>query len=471
MTGLVLSLALAAADPCAPVGAEGPPDPTAAAAYRSAAEQELAAGNREGAVIAWRAAAGRDPTDGASRAALARACAQAGAHPAGEGAFERGLRLMDGGDCRAAAQAFAAARGESPAGSAALLEGICRYECGDDAAAVRALREAEGHAAHRDEARFYLGLVALRAGDGPLALALFEAAGSDPALAGASADLARRARLEGPWVVALTADSGWDSNVTLAPTGVPAPAPEGGAVYALTGAALFRPPGAGGLYLRGSGFAHNPVDFPAWSVRGLDAAAGWEFRPEAGRLALEYDFAAVSFGAEPYLTAHRLLASGELRLGPARLGATYFARFEDYASAWVGFGGVLHRAEVRAGLAPLPPVALVLAYGLGRDDTRDPVLAYVVHGPRAELRLALARRLAAGLAAAIGWRTYDRLDPALSVRRRDLELAAVAFAELELGGGVRARASLEGRRVVSNAPALEYHKIVPSLGLGYVRGF
>lgn len=469
MIALALTLALAAADPCAPIAPapDAPRDAAAAGEYRAVGDEELAAGHEEAAAAAYRAAAALDPGDAAAREALARLCAARG--PAA--AFQRGLARMDAGDCRAAADAFAEARAARPDPSAALLEGICRTELGDDEGAARALREAEVHPAHRDEARFYLGLLALRAGDGPAASALFEAARSDPALAGAAGELARRARGEGRWVVALSAESGWDSNVTLAPTGEPAVSPESDGLYALSGSVAFRPGGTRGPYLRASGFLHEPLELGAYAVRGADGAAGWQLRRGSARGLLEYGLSGRTFGGDPYLTAHRLLASGDLRAGPVVLGAAYLVRFESYASGWADFSGTLQRAEVRAGFAPASRLALTLAYGLGRDAARDPVLSFLEHGPRAEVRILLSPRVRAGLDAAVAWRDYDRFDADLAARRRDVQLDGAAFLEVEVAPGLRARLAIEGRRTTSTVPALEYDKVVPALGLSYVRGF
>jgi tetratricopeptide (TPR) repeat protein len=460
----LLALALTAADPCGPVAPAADPDALAAAEYRAVGDQELAAAHPEAASVAYRAAAALG--DSAARSALARLCAARG--PAQ--ALRRGLAQMDAGDCRAAAASFAEARAADPNPSAALLEGICRYELGEDEPAARCLREAEANASHREEARFYLGLLALRAGEGAEASSLFEAARSDPALADSADALARRARLEGRWTVALSAESGWDSNVTLAPSGLAAAPPQADALYALSGAVLFRPDGARGPYLRASGFLRDPVQLGAYSVRGVDGAAGWQLMGDTARGVLEYDFAWRTFGGAPYLGAHRLLASGDVRAGPAVLGAAYLVRFDSYATGWTDFSGTLQRGEVRAGFSLAPWAAVTIAYGLGRDATRDPVLSYLEHGPRAEVRLALSRTVRGGVEAAMAWRGYDRSDPALGTLRRDVQLDAAAFLELELASGLRARLSLDARRTSSSAPAAEYGKIVPALGMTYARG-
>jgi tetratricopeptide (TPR) repeat protein len=128
---------------------------------------------------------------------------------------------MDDRDWRGAAAAFQAARKGDAGPSAALLEGICRHELGEEDEAAALLREAAAYPPHREEAQLYLGLVALRTGSSSEAAALFESASANPALEHAAADLARLARRDGRLVLSVFAESGWDSNVNLAPSGTP----------------------------------------------------------------------------------------------------------------------------------------------------------------------------------------------------------------------------------------------------------
>ena len=466
MIPLAAALLLAAVDPCAPVDPTGAPEPETAAAYREIAEEELARGGLDAAAAAFRAAAAADPADLRSREALRQLC-DAGA----EDPLARGLRLMDAGDCRAAAAAFREARAGAPRPSAALLEGICRYELGDDVAAEAALREAEAHPPHRAEARLYLGLLALRAGDRERGLALLDAARGSPALEEAADALARAARLGGRVVLSLAAEGGWDSNVNLAPTGEPALAREADAVAALRAAALVRPWREAGPYLRVAGLLHEPLELRSYAVRGYDAAGGW--RGGAGRadLLLEYAYGARTFGGDPYVSFHRLLASAWLRSRRASAGVTGFVRLESYASAWSGFDGTLAGGEVRAAWLPSPRVRLSVAYAVARDATEDDLLSYLEHGPRAEVRIVPAAGLRLGAEAGAARRAYDRFDVALGVTRRDTLLDAVAYAERDLAGGWALRLSVEARGAASNVAALEYVKVVPALGLVWARGF
>lgn len=466
MTGLVLALLLGAADPCAPVVSAAKPSEAAARAYRQVADSELATGSTETAVSAYRDALANDASDDASRAALRRICEA----PPAPDPFREGLRRMDAGEYRAAAEAFHEVRGGADAApSAALLEGICRFELGEDEAGRLLFEEAAAYPPHRDEARLYLGLLALRAGSAAKAGALFQSAAENPALERVASDLARLSRRDGRLVLSFLAESGYDLNVTLAPNGTPGGPPAADGLYALSGAALFRPKGTEGPYLRLGGFLQEQMQLGAYDFDGFDAAGGWQLgRGERGFLA-EYDYAARRFGGASYLSAHRLLGSGWLRAGRALLGASYLARFESYAPAWSRFSGTIQRAEARASVLLTPDVRLGVAYGLGRDAANDAVLSWIEHGPRAELRVALGRALL-GADLSATWRAYDAYDAALLARRADTYLDAAAFAEWDLDGRFSVRAALLGRRALSNVPTFAYDKLLPTIGIGYTIG-
>ena len=465
MSGLVLAVMLASPDPCASVEPAARPDRAAARAYRTVAESELVAGSVETAVSSYRDAIANDPADDESREALVRLCRL----PPPPDPFREGVRLMDAGEYRAAAEAFRSARPGDAAPSAALLEGICRFELGDDDEARALFQEAAAYPPHREEARLYLGLVALRGGAAAEATALFESAATNPALERMAGDLARLARRDGRLVLSVAAESGWDSNVTLAPNGTPSGPVESDGLYAFSANALFRPQGSEGPYLRAGGFLQDQMQVSAYDFGGFDAAAGWQLGRGGQGLLAEYDYGARRFGGASYLSAHRLLGSAWLRTGSVLLGASYLVRFESYAPAWSAFSGTLQRAELRASLLATPAVRLGLAYGVGRDAARDSVLSWLEHGPRAELRIAVGRVLL-GADASLAWRPYDAYDPSLSARRADRYLDGAAFAEWDLDGGLSLRLSLLGRKALSNVPAFAYDKLLPTVGIGYTLG-
>ena len=469
---LALAVSLAASSPppspgpCAPPAALAP-DPAAAEAYRAVAETELARGDVDTAAVAYREAAARDPGDAGSREALARLCAD-GDRP---DPFAEGIARLEAGDPAGALRSLRAAqRGGAPPPAVALLEGICHYDLGEDEAAEPLLRAAEAAPAHRDTARLYLGLLRLRAGDARDAAALFDAAGTGPSLALVAGDLGRLARREGPLVLSLLAESAWDSNVTLAPADE-TPGPEGDASAGLTASALWRPRGTSGPYARAAAGLAQQLSLGAYDVSALDGAVGWQERFRTLTVAAEYDLGARTLGGARYLTAQRLLASAVWTRGGAALSASYAARFEDYASAYQAYSGVVHRGELRLSL-PLGDAARVsVAYGGARDLADARSLSYTEHGPRAELRVALGGRLRLGLEAGAAFRSYDAFDAALGDTRRDTLLDAAALAELDLGDHLTARVALQGRVATSSVPALEYDKLVPSVGLLWVGGF
>lgn len=465
MTGLVLAMILGGVDPCAPVPPAAQPNATAARVYRDVGASELAAGSVETAVSAYRDALANDPADGESREALRRICEA----PPAPDPFREGIQRMDAGEYGAAAQAFHEVRGGDAAPSAELLEGICRFELGEDEAARLLFEEAAAYPPHRDEARLYLGLLALRAGAAAEAGALFHSVAENPTLERAASDLARLARRDGRLVLSFLAESGWDSNVTLTPNGTPGGPPAADALYAFSGGALYRPQGSEGPYLRLGGFLQDQRHLAAYDFGGFDAAGGWQLGRGGHGFVAEYDYAARWFGGAPYLSAHALLGSGWIRAGRALFGASYLARFESYAPGWSRFSGTVQRAEVRASLLATADVRLGLAYGVGRDAASDSVLSWIEQGPRAELWVVAGHALL-GAQASMTWRGYDAYDPALSARRADRYLDAAAFAEWDLDGRLSLRVSALARRALSNVPAFEYDKLLLTVGVGYALG-
>lgn len=467
MTALLLAVALLATDPCAPPPPPaGAPEPGAAEAYRKVGDAERAAGSLETAAVAYREALASDPADAAARAALDALCRAQRA----ESPFRRGMSRLEAGDRRGAVEAFREARAAGPDTSASLMEGVALYELGDDAEAGRRFAEAREDPAHRQAADLYLGFIALRAGEGAEAARRFEAAATSPDLAPLAAGLLPLARRTGRLLLAAAADGLWDSNAQLAPTGTPLGTSSDGAAN-LSASALYRPLGESGPYLSASGFFHEQVRFGELDQAGLAGSAGWQLGRGSRALLAEYGYEDRTLNGAQFLGAHRLLAAGWLPAGPLTLAASYLVRFESYqGTLYQPFSGTLQRAEVSAA-APLGPAARVLvAYGLARDSADLPALSFVEHGPRAELRLALAPGLRLGLQAALAWRPYDAFDAQLGVARSDATLDGAARLEWDLAERVVLRGGVEGRRNWSSASALDYLRVVPMLGIGFVTG-
>ncbi len=456
------ALAFAAADPCSPVDTAPARDPAVAAAYRAVAEGEAARGARETAILAYRSAAALDPDDAASRRALERYCRQG----APDDALQQGMARMDAGDLRGAVAAFRAARARGDDPTLDLMEGICHYELGEDADAEPLLRSAARSPQDADVASLYLGLAALRAGEAAKAAALFDAASASPGIAPVAADLSRLARTDGRWALTLSAESGYDSNLNLAPL-QGQPSREGDGVYALGATGIYRPRGADGPYLRAQGILDQGFRIGAYDVAGGDLAGGWQLRSGRWSGLAEYDLGYRTFGGSPFLLSNRVLASAWTVVGGATLGASYLARFESYMSGFSPFSGTVQAGELRAAFGIGSRARLALAYGLARDAAHLAILSFVEHGPRAELRVAAARGVRLGVDAGTTFRSYDVFDPTLGARRTDTYLDAGAVAEWDVAPGWTAHVAVRGRRAISDVPGFEYGKLVPAIGLAY----
>jgi hypothetical protein len=460
----LLALAASSADPCAPLTPRAP-DPAAAAHYRSIALAERDRGAPSTAAVAFRSAAERDPLDVGSRAELARLCQESKEDP-----FASGVALLDAGDPRGALRAFHAARGAGPRTPAlALMEGICLVELGEDDRAEPLLRLAEATPAQRDVARLFLGVVRLRAGDAPGAAALFAAARESRGLAPAAEALGRLARRDGRLVLSLLVESGWDSNVTLAPSSDPSAA-EGDGFGGVSGAVLWRPLGPSGPFARGDAGLSRQVTQSAYDLAAFDVGGGLQLRRRSLALVGEYAFGTRTLAGAPYLSTHRLLASAVLGTRTT-LATAYSARFERYAGDYRSYSGVLHRAGARLGFPLGAAARLDLGYGGARDLADAAELAYLEHGPGVELRVALRPRLRLALDASVAFRRYDEADPALGTTRADTVAQAVAAAELDLGKHLVGRLSVRGEVARSNVDAFSYGKVVPVLGILWIDGF
>jgi hypothetical protein len=245
----------------------------------------------------------------------------------------------------------------------------------------------------------------------------------------------------------------------------------GAGLYGLGAAALFRPSGPSGPYLRGSGFLRQQLQLRAYDVGGVEAAAGWQVtRGDHGALA-EYAYAFRTFGASPFMSAHRLSGAAWLAAGGLNWSARYAGQLEDYLSSTLGgFSGALHHAELRAALPVGSGGWVALAYLGSLEAARLGITSYREHGPRADARLLLSTRLRLGATAGVTFRAYDEYDAVIGVRRSDRYLDGSLLAEYDLAPGWTARGSLEGRRALSNAPAFQYDKLVPMIGLAWQMG-
>jgi hypothetical protein len=467
------ALALAVVDPCAPVVPASTPDREAAAQARAVAGEEEAAGQAETAAAAWRLAASLDPADATAPAALRRLCRPRDAAAEGD-PFGAGVRAMDAGRYADAAERFRAVRAGSGRVDAALLEGICRYELGEDAEATRLLREAEAEAAHRETARLYLGLLALREGAAREASTLFDEAASNPLLAPFARDLARSAAWDGPLLLTLLAEAGYDSNVSLTSAQV-GPSNKGDALGGLSLGAVARPFGANGPFLRATAGAQEYARLERYDLTLLEGAAGWRWWKDGTGVTGEYAYGSRTLDGNAYLTTNRLLATGALSLGPVTLGAAWQGRWESYATAYSPWSGFAQRADGRVTVALGPRLRLGAGWSWARDATDDPVLAWSEQGPRADLRWLQGARSRLLLEAGAAVRTWDRHDPGViyeasasaSAVQRDVIVEGSAAWEWDLNARTTFRLGVLVRTESSNVPAFDYGaKVVPTASIG-----
>ncbi len=242
---------------------------------------------------------------------------------------------------------------------------------------------------------------------------------------------------------------------------------------AFTASALYRPNGESGPYLRASGLYSQQFQIETFDLGGLSGAVGWQLGRPNRRLLAEYDYDYRTLGGSPFLSAHRLLASGWLAAGDVILSATYFARFESYQSSlYSPFSGTLQSAEAKAMVPFGKWVWLGVGYGAGRDATDQSSYSWIQHGPRAQLRWQLGRSARVGVEASVTFRPYDNVATynGAQVKRSDTFLDALALVEYDLADRWTARFSVEGLRAFSNVTNFDFLKVVPVLGLVYVTG-
>jgi hypothetical protein len=469
MLGMMTAIALAATDPCARVEPAAAPDVIAAAQYRAVAQEEQAAGDRAAAAAAWRLAAENDPSDARSRAALAALCREAPGGRATRDPLQEATRLLDADRYREAAALLRETRRTHPTSDAALLEGICRYELGEDAEAARLFREAETDATHRDTARLYLGLLALRGGSAGEAASLFDAAADNPALSSLARDLARSARWDGPIVASVLLEGGYDSNVRLTttqPTTGGKKLQNGDAVGGVSAVILGRPLGANGPFVRAAGAVQQFASLDQYDFRSGEAAAGARWWKGGTGVTAEYSFADRTLGGSAYLTTHRLLATGSVGLGPLALSATWWGRWEDYAIPYRSYSGFAQRAEARVGASLGAKARLGVGWSLGRDDADLSTLSWTEQGPRADLTLLVAPKKRLTFEAGLAFRSYDEFDPALGVKAWETVFDAAAAFEWDVARHATLRFSLLARTSDSNVEGYVYSKVVPSAAIG-----
>ncbi len=453
----LLALLLTATNPCAPPEPAAKKDPALAQAYVEVGESEA---DHPDAREAFLEALRLDPANARAQAGFQAACRPQ------DDRFNRARSLMDAGDRAAAIRLFEEVRAEGPSPPAALLEGICLYELEQDGPAETLLLEAESDESVADSARFFLGLIARRRGEQAEAERLFAdvAQGTSPVREQADR-LLRESRAAPALSISLLAESGYDSNVTLSPSG----APVGGDGLGSLAAALSWKP-IGGLFARATGFYRAETQLYDYNLGAVGGALGYVLGPASRQLSAEYDYDFVALGNAPYLSANRLVVSGRLGLGALSLAAAYGARFENYRTSTTSpFSGTLHGALLSAALRVAESAWVEVSYRGARDLAMYPETSYLEHGPAAALRLASGAFRASAEASA-AFRLYDAMDPALGVQRRDVLLDAAAVGEWDLTDRFTLRLSLGGRDAISNVPELTYVRGYATLGVAFASG-
>ena len=120
---------------------------------------------------------------------------------------------------------------------------------------------------------------------------------------------------------------------------------------------------------------------PTTSPASRQRAAGSSGRGAGA--AVEYTLTAPS--AHGYLGARRHSRRPGCAAARAVTSGSYAVRFKSLPT-WAPFSGAAPGGGASS-LDPTPRLQLGLAYAGGRDDTRESVLSYWDHGPRAEVRL------------------------------------------------------------------------------------
>ena len=458
-------LAQSVPDPCAPVPALAA-DRRSAAAYQAIGDEERAAGRRDAAVAAYRAALARDPLNPGARAALSGLCVA----QARDRALTRGLELFRAGRCDEAVEPLEAARRQGDR-AAALLEGICRYRAGDDEQAAEAFREAAQDPGNRSSAELFLGLVALRRGRPAEAVPLLDAAAADPLLAPVARNLSWDLQRQGRVVVSLLAEGGYDSNTNLAPGADFAPSGAGDGFWGGAAVISAAPWGESGAYARAAATWRNQFTMSDLDLLGAGAAAGFQLGRARRHVLVEAGYDARRLGGKPYLSAPRFLGEGRLDLGDRwSTGAWYAARWETFDAGQEDYSGLRQSGQADVTGELWGTVLLTAAWQGALDGARMDALAFREHGPLLAAAIPLGERTRLTAGAAWTWREYDAVDPDLEVQRADRYADLAGGLELDVAPRWTVHLLVAARQAYSNVPEFRYARVVSTLGVSWTMG-
>ncbi|MGZ6097088.1 MAG: tetratricopeptide repeat protein [Myxococcaceae bacterium] len=455
----VFLLLLAAADPCtAPIAPLGG-DAREAAIYVRVGDAERDRGNLGAAREAYRAALARAPGSVEAMARLQAVCAPA------PDPLQAGVDALESGHPAAALPLFAAARGRGNDRAIDLLEGISRYQLGEDARAVPLLESARADPALAESASFFLGLVALRRGDGDRATRLFAQARHAMGLEDTARQLSRMAQLEGHVVLSAATEVVYDTNVALRPDGAPTTLPGPDGSVGITLMALVRPWGTPGPYARVEGQLSKQFTLTQLDLVGGAGALGFKLLGPTASLTGEYAYGVQAVDGRAYLADQRIFLGGSLLTGNFLWGAAYAAHFESYR--WSGLSdlsGLRQVLELDAGFLPGGGVRLTAGWAGTWDAARIDPLSYLEHGPILELLWARGP-VTLGARGSIAWRTYQAEDPAYGAIRDDTRYAGTTWLDVALGIQWAVRGAVRFLRVDSNIPDLNATEWVFSTSL------
>jgi Tfp pilus assembly protein PilF len=467
VSALLSAALLAAASDCTPIAAEPRPDPDTARAYLAVAQEELSRGQPRSAAAAFRGALRYDASSREARLGLERLCRDQG-FGGDDAELAQAVALMDAGDRRGAVARFEALRQTRPHPGAALLEGICLYELGEDAPAEILFLEAKEEPELAASAELFLGLLALRRGDGRGAEERFiRASGGEPALRTTAAKLLELSAREGKLVAGALVGGGYDSNVELLP-GSAAPSGSQDASFLFEVSALARPLGQSGPYARLFGGYRKEVLLPAYDTGTVTAVAGWQLARAEAKASLDYSFEFLVFGGAPSLVTHGLGLRGQLPLGLLFLEAGYSVRFQNFlAQENTGYSGTLHSVRLSVGIRPSGRWGLEAGYAVARDAARLAELASFGHGPILFGWVGFTDDVRLVASARSRHRQFDAVDPDFELTRTDDAFDVSTRVELDLGKYVTLFAAFEARAVFSNVPALTSSRLAAWLGSAF----
>jgi hypothetical protein len=451
MTAALLLL-LTAADPCTAPIPPGQANAREAEIYVQVGDAERIRGNLGAAREAYRAALSRASGSVEARRGLEAVCALA------TDPVQAGADALEEGDPRRALRALAGARGRGNDRAVDLLEGIARYQLGEDPVAVPLLESARSDPALAESASFFLGLIALRRGDGERASRLFDQAGRAVGLENAARQLTRMAQQEGHLVLSVATELVYDTNVALRPDGadpITVPGPDGSVGLTIMG--LLRPWGTPGPYLRVEGQLSKQFTLTELDLIGGAAALGYRLLGSGGSLTAEYAYSYQAVDWRGYLADHRVFLGGSLLTGITLWGFAYAAHFETYRwEELADLSGVRQVVELDAGLLPGGGVRITAGYAGTWDAAKVQNLSYVEHGPLLELSWAQGP-WSLGVRGALAWRPYLAPDPAYlpeGTTREDTRYLATTWVDLALGAQWSVRGTVRLLRTNSNIPDL-----------------